>query len=49
MIKHNCCKECKFEWTSVDPFERTSDKLQCNVCGRTFEEIKLINNIQLQC
>ena len=44
-IKHNCCKECKFIWISVDPFERLPDKLRCEICGRTFEEIKLVNII----
>ena len=42
-MKHNCCNECEFEWISIDPAGKEPDKLKCKICGRTFEEIKLID------
>ena len=38
MIKHNCCKENKFEWSKIDLSGKEKDTLRCKICGREFEE-----------
>lgn len=41
MIKHNCLREMKFRWIRIDTTGINGDRIQCWVCGRIFEEIKL--------
>ena len=38
-IKHNCCKDCNFEWKAIAG--NGGDIVTCKDCGRTFiEEVK---------
>jgi hypothetical protein len=38
-IKHNCCKESKFEWISVNTITDGKDTLMCQICKRKFIEV----------
>lgn len=38
MIKHNCCKECSFEWKEVYVDKDYEDVIICKICGRIFKE-----------
>ena len=35
-MKHNCCNEKNFQWSSIDPIGVIADRLICMVCGREF-------------
>lgn len=39
MIKHNCYKECDFEWIVIALEGMGTYGLKCNLCGRIFSEI----------
>lgn len=40
VIKHNCCKEGKFEFKEIALTEDSVDIIKCKICGRLWEEVK---------
>jgi len=39
-IRHNCTKEGKFKFTTIAFTKDTRDVIECEICGRRWEELR---------